>query len=62
MANTHAIPTKSFNGLPDYGGEGYDNYKGNKSDMNLNQIGGEGSKTLGTKSDAKLPQIGGEQC
>ena len=35
-------------GLPQWGGEGKENYKGNKSDSNLPQHGGEG-KDLGTR-------------
>ena len=36
-------------GLPQYGGEGQANYKGNKSDMTLKQHGGEGSDGPSTK-------------
>ena len=32
------------NGLPQWGGEGKDNYKGHKSDMKLKQHGGEGKE------------------
>ena len=35
-------------GLPQFGGEGVESYKGNKSDMALKQHGGEG-KSLGVK-------------
>lgn len=35
-------------GLPQYGGEGKDAYKGNKTDAKLPQHGGEG-KTIGKK-------------
>lgn len=35
-------------GLPQHGGEGKGEYKGNKTNMKLSQHGGEGNK-LGTK-------------
>ena len=35
-------------GLPQFGGEGKEKYKGNKTDMKLGQHGGEG-KDLGKK-------------
>ena len=39
--------------LPQYGGEGTESYKGNKSNMNLAQHGGEG-QAMGKKTDMKL--------
>lgn len=63
MGNKHAIPTQKFTGLPDYDDQGYDAYKGTKSDSNLKQLGGERvNGGLGKSSDSSLEQIGGEQC
>jgi hypothetical protein len=38
-------------GLPQYGGEGKGNYKGNKSDMTLKQHGGEGKELKKVNGD-----------
>lgn len=35
-------------GLPQHGGEGKENYKGNKSDSSLKQQGGEGGGSTGS--------------
>ena len=39
--------------LPQYGGEGGENYKGNKSDSSLKQHGGEGGGATGTVPGSK---------
>lgn len=41
-------------GLPQFGGEGKDKYKGNKSDSSLKQQGGEGGGSTGS-----VPGAGG---